>query len=197
MKIFSCRLLAAVLLCALIIPVQLTGQNTTRPKKVLTPEQQEFQRKVASYMVQRQALQKQAAKAFDAETAREKAGDCKNASTTRDIETCLEKETAITETNYAAFTGAIRELLSLSYPEFSGPAASDTTKAPPNAEDLVKEFDALQTAWQQYRKIGTDATYNQFKGGRLAPVLSATMSQELVRSHMRELSSIYDGPLHR
>jgi len=197
MKIFSCRVFAAVLLSAMIIPGALNGQNATRPKKVLTPEQQEFQRKIASYMIQREALQKQAAKAFDAETAREKAGDCKNASTTRDIETCLEKDTEITETNYAAFTGAIRELLSLSYPEISGPAASVPTGAPPNAEDLVKEFDALQTAWQQYRKIGTNAAYNQYKGGRLAPVLSATISQELVRSHMRELSSIYDGPLHR
>jgi uncharacterized protein YecT (DUF1311 family) len=197
MKIFSCRLLIAVLLAALIIPGQLVGQNTTRPKKVLTPGQQEFQRKVASYMIQRKTLQEQAAKAFDAETARQKAGDCKNASTSRDSETCLENSTEMTETNYSAFTGAVRELLSLRYPEFSGTAASVPTEESPNAEDLVKEFDALQTAWQQYRKIGTDATYNQYKEGRLAPVLSATMSQELVRSHMRELSSIYDGPLHR
>jgi uncharacterized protein YecT (DUF1311 family) len=197
MKIFSCWLLAAMLLSALIIPGQLTGQNTTRPKKVLTPEQQEFQRKIASYMIQRKTLQEQAAKAFDAEAARQKAGDCKNASSTRDIETCLEKETEITETNYSAFTGAIRELLSLSYAEFSGPAASVPTEGPPNAEDLAKEFDALQTAWQQYRKIGTDAAYNQYKGGTMAPVASAMTSQKLVRSHMRELSSIYEGPLHR
>src|SRR5579862_6224054 len=135
MKIFSYRVLAAILLSAMIIPSVLNGQNTTRPKKVLTPEQQEFQRKVASFMVQRKALQEQAAKAFDAETAREKVGDCKNASTTLDIETCLGKETEITETNYSAFTGAIRELLSLSYPEISGPAASPPTDAPPSAGD--------------------------------------------------------------
>jgi uncharacterized protein YecT (DUF1311 family) len=197
MKKLSYRVLAAALLLAMIIPGPLTGQNTTRPKKVLTPEQAEFQRKVASYMVQRKALQEQAAKAFDAEAAREKAGACKNAGTTRDIETCQEKETELSETNYSAFSGAIRELLSLSYPEFSGPDTSVPTEAPPNAEDLVKEFDALQTAWQQYRKIGTNAAYNQYKGGTLAPVLSAAMSQQLVRSHMRELGSIYDGPLHR
>lgn len=197
MKKLSYRVLAAVLLSATIIPGPLTGQNTPRPKKVLTPEQQEFQRKVSSYMVQRKALQEQAAKAFDAETAREKAGDCKSASTTLDIETCLGKETEITETNYSAFTGTIRELLSLSYPEFPQPAASVPTEAPPNAENLVKEFDALQTAWQQYRKIGTNAAYNQFKGGTFAPVSSATTSQKLLRSHMRELSSIYEGPLHR
>jgi uncharacterized protein YecT (DUF1311 family) len=197
MKKLPYRVLTGVLFSAMIIPGSLTGQNSARPKKVLTPEQQEFQRKVASYMIQRKALQEQAAKAFDAETAREKAGDCKNVGTTRDVETCLGKETEITETNYSAFTGAIRELLSLSYPEFSGPAASIPTEAPPTAEDLVKEFDALQTAWQQYRKLGTNAEYNQYKDGRLAPVLSATMSQELVRSHMRELRSIYDGPLHR
>ncbi len=197
MKKLPYHVLAAVLLLTMIIPGALTGQNTARPKKVLTPEQQEFQQKVASYMIQRKSLQEQAAKAFDAEMAREKAGDCKNVSNTRDIEICLGKETEITETNYSAFTGAIRELLSLSYPEFSRPDASVPTEAPPNAGDLVKEFDALQTAWQQYRKIGINATYTQYKGGRLATALSATMSQDLVRSHMRELSSIYDGPLHR
>ncbi len=124
MKKLSYRVLVGALLSMMIIPGAATGQNTTRPKKVLTPEQQEFQRKVASYLIQRKALQEQAAKAFDAEIAREKAGDCKNASSTLDIETCLGKESEITETNYLAFTGAIRELLSLSYPEFSRPAAS-------------------------------------------------------------------------
>jgi uncharacterized protein YecT (DUF1311 family) len=197
MKIFSCRLPAIVFLCALIIPVQLNGQNTTRPKKVLTPEQQEFQRKVASFMVQRKALQEQAAKAFDAETARGKTGDCKNAGTTLDVEACLAKEMEITETNYSAFTGAIRKLLSVTYPEFSQQASSARTRMPTDAEDLVKEFDALQSAWEQYRKIGTTAAYNQYKGGSIAPVSSAMTDQELVRSHMRELNSIYDGPLHR
>jgi uncharacterized protein YecT (DUF1311 family) len=197
MKIFPCRVPAALLLSALIISGPLNGQNTTRPEKVLTVEQQEFQRKIASYMVQRQTLQKKAAKAFDAETDREKTGDCKDAATTRDIETCLGKEAEITEANYSAFTGAIRELLSLTYPESSQQVTPGPTGMPPSAEDLVKEFDALQTAWQQYRKIGATAAYNQYKGGSIAPVSFAIMDQELVRSHMRELSSIYDGSLHR
>jgi uncharacterized protein YecT (DUF1311 family) len=196
MRIFSCRVLAALLLSSLIVPGQLNGQNTARQEKVLTPEQQELQRKIKNYAVQREALQKKAAKAFDAETDREKAGDCKNANTTRDIEICLGKETEITEANYSAFTGAIRELLSLTYPESSPQATSGPTGTPTDAEDLVKEFDALQTAWEQYRKIGATAAYNQYKGGTIAPVSLAMMSQELVRSHMRELSSIYDGSLH-
>ncbi|HEY4838484.1 MAG TPA: hypothetical protein VIH72_07760 [Candidatus Acidoferrales bacterium] len=196
MKIFFCRALAALVFSALIIPGQLTGQDTTQPENAPTPEQ-ELQRKISSYMFQREALQKKAAKAFDAETAREKAGDCKDARTTRDIEICLEKESEITETNYSEFTGGIRELLSLGYPETAEPAAAGPTGTPPTTEDLVKEFDALQSTWQQYRKIGTTAAYNQYKGGSIAPVSSAMMGQELVRSHMRELSSIYDGSLHR
>jgi uncharacterized protein YecT (DUF1311 family) len=197
MKIFCCRMLAAVILSGMIIPGQLAGQNTARPEKVLVPEQQELQQRIKSYMLHREALQKLAAKAFDAETVREKVGDCKDFNTTREIEICLGKEAGITEANYLEFTAAIRELLSLTYPESSQQRSSEPTGTPPDAESMVKEFNALQAAWQQYRKIGTTAAYNQYKGGSIAPVSSAMMSQELVRSHMRELSSIYDGPLHR
>jgi len=197
MKMSSCRMLGAVLLAALSIPGQLAGQDTIRPKKVLTPQQEEFQAKFKSYMVQRKALQKRAAQAFDAETVRARAGDCKNARNTRDIETCLEKESNITEKNYSEFAGAIRELLSLTPPESTQPATSGPTGMPPSAEERTREFDGLQTAWQQYLKSGTTAAYNQYKGGTHAPVFSVEAQQKLVRSHMRELSFIYDGLLRR
>jgi hypothetical protein len=195
MKTLSYRMLAAVLFSALMIPAHLAGQDTAGPKKVLTPEQHELQGKFKSYLAQRKALQKQAVHAFDAETARGKAGDCKNASNTRDIEICLDKESEITEKNYSAFTGAIRELLGLTYPESAQPDASGPTGTPPNAEERTREFDNLQAAWQQYLKIGTTTAYDQYKGGTHAPVFSVEAKQELVRSHMRELSFIYDGLL--
>lgn len=197
MKTMFRRVLAPMLLSVLVIPGQLPIQNSTRPKKVLTPEQQELQKRFKSYRAQREALQMEAAKAFDAEAARGKSGDCKNASDTRGVEICLAKEGEITEANYSAFTRAIRELLNLAYPSSNQPATSGPTGTPPDTDDLTREFDNLQIAWQQYRKIGTSTGYDQYKGGTLAPVFSIEVDQELVRSHMRELSFIYDGLLHR
>jgi hypothetical protein len=196
MKTSSCRMLAAVLLAAVMIPGQLAGQNTPQPKKVLTPEQQERQEKFKSYLAQRKELQKRAAQAFDTESGRARAGNCKNAGNTRDIEECLEKESEITEKNYAVFAGAVRELLALASPESAQPTSPGPTGTPPSAEERTREFDSLQGAWEQYEKIGTAAAYGQYKGGSHAPVFSMEAKQNLVRLHMRELSFIYDDLLH-
>jgi uncharacterized protein YecT (DUF1311 family) len=196
MKSSCLRVLAPILLSVLIIPWQLAGQDTTKPKKESTPEQKELQQKIKGYMVQRGALQRQAAQAFDAEIDRGKVGECRNATNTRDIEICLEKENEITERNYSAFTKAIRELLSLAYPATDQPPASGPTGMPLDAEGLTRELDSLQAAWQQYRMVVKTAAYDQYKGGTLAPVSSMEADLELVRSHMQELNFIYDGLLH-
>jgi uncharacterized protein YecT (DUF1311 family) len=197
MKASNHWLLAGILLPALVISGRPAGQESTKPRKVLTPAQQEHQEKFRSYMAQRQALQRRAVQAFDAETARAKTDACKSDSTTRGIEICLEKEIGITEKNYSAFTGAIRELLSLDYPSSDPSATPGPTGTPLSAGTLANEFDALQNAWEQYRKLGTATAYDQYKGGSIAPVVSAEVNQELVLSHMRELNSIYEGLLHR
>jgi hypothetical protein len=197
MKASFRRLLAPTFLSVLVISGQLAAQNTTRPKKVLTPEQQEIQAKFKNYFAQRKVLQKQAAQAFDAESARAKAGDCKNVNNTRDSEICLQKESEITEKNYSAFTGAIRALLSLAPPESGQPLVSGPTGTPPDAAALTLDFDNLQTAWDQYRKIAAKTAYDQYKGGTAAPVFSVEADQKLLRSHLRELNFVYDGLLHR
>jgi len=197
MKSSSRRLLAPTFLSVLLIPGLIAGQNASIPKKVSTPEQQESQSKFKNYMARREALQKKAVQAFNAEAARGKNGDCKNSGNTRAAEICLEKESETTQKNYSIFTETVRELLSLRNPESDQPAVSGPTGIPPSAEEFAREFDNLQSAWQQYRKIGTAAAYDQYKGGTAAPVSSIEADQELVRSHMRELNFIYDGLLHR
>lgn len=193
----SRRLIALMCLPVLLTPALLAGQNTAAPKKALTPDQQESQLKFRNYLAQREALQKKAMRAFTAEAARGKSGECKHAGNTRAAEICLEKESEITAKNYSTFTEAIRELLVLPNPQSDQPAASAPTGTPKSAEELTREFDDLQSAWQQYRKLGTAAAYDQYKGGTGAPVFSIETDQELVRSHMRELNTIYDGLLHR
>jgi len=139
---------------------------------------------------------KKALQALNAETLRGKIGDCKNPANTRAAEICLEKESETTKKNYSTFADAIRELLALRDPASVQPAASGPTGTPLSAEELTREFDNLQSAWQQYRTLGSGAAYNQYKGGTEAPVFSAEADQELLRAHMRELSFIYDGLLH-
>jgi hypothetical protein len=158
------------------------------------PRGQESQNGTESYTDQREHLQKQAKQAFDAEMARDKTGDCPGEYTTRGSDICLEKASKVTDANYATFTGAIREILALVDPDSpeSGP-----TGMPPMADESVQEFDALQSTWEQYRKIATDAAYDEYKGGTYAPVFDEEVDQKLIRAHMRELDYIYDGALHR
>jgi hypothetical protein len=189
--------LTAMCATVLMIPGLLAAQDTTKPKKVLAPEQQEAQLKFKNYLAQRQALQKKALQALNAETLRGKIGDCKNPANTRAAEICLEKESETTKKNYSTFADAIRELLALRDPASVQPAASGPTGTPLSAEELTREFDNLQSAWQQYRTLGSGAAYDQYKGGTEAPVFSAEADQELLRAHMRELSVIYDGLLHQ
>ena len=127
--------------------------------------------------------------------AREKTGDCKDTRSTLDTEICLEKESKISESNYRAFTGAIRQLLSLTYLQLNPSYAPGPTGQPLNADERLREFDTLQSAWENYRKIAVDSAYNQFKGGTHAPVFAAVTDQLLVRTHMRELDSIYISAL--
>jgi hypothetical protein len=164
--------------------------------KVLTPEQQEYQKEFQVFMDQRHALQAKAQKAYNDETAREKNDPCDAESTTRGAEECLSRESQLTESNYEAFIGAIRDLLALKAPQIGPGSTSGPTGMPVSSDEQVKEFDTLQSAWQQYRDLVPKTAYDQFKGGTLAPVFDGECSQMIVRSHMRDLNKIYGGPIH-
>jgi len=163
--------------------------------KVLTPEQQEYQKQYGAFVDQRRTLQGQAQKAYNDEMAREKNDPCNAESTTRGSEECLGRESKLTDANYAAFTGAIRDILALTAPQIGSGPISGPTGMPVSSEEQVKEFDALQAAWQRYRDLVPKTAYDQFKGGTLAPVFDGECTQQIVRSHMRELNQIYGGPI--
>jgi hypothetical protein len=196
---------ALSLLIVLSAPFLLGQDQTTAAPpapphhKVLTPEQQEYQKQFSVFMEQRRALQSKAQKAYNDEMAREKNDPCNAESTTRGSEECLGRESKLTDANYAAFTTAIRDILALKAPQFgSGPATgppTGPTGTPLTSDELVKEFDALQSAWQQYYGLISKTAYDQYKGGTLAPVFDGECSQMIVRSHMRELYMMYEGPI--
>ena len=125
------------------------------------------------------------------EMGREKAGDCKNASSTYEAVICLGKEGRITTVNYEAMTRSLRALLALADADAPTTVIGPTGKALTPAQQAA-EFDVLQQKWEVYRKTVESAAYDQFKGGTEAPVSNALADQMVVRSHMKELASIYD-----
>jgi hypothetical protein len=196
--------LALLALCCLLVPAQRfsaqqPAQNNPAPKphKVLTPEQKAYQQQYRQFNEERMKLLAQGKQAYEAEIAREKAGDkageCKDAGTTYDWNICLGRDATITEANYTAFTAAIRALLALKVPAFPGEDQNfvGMTGKPLTSEEQVKEFDTLESLWQKYLERATSAAYDQFKGGTLAPSFEVQCRRDLMRSHMHELHLIY------
>jgi hypothetical protein len=188
------RVLALVLCCAL----GLSQQTPARPNKVLTPEQQAFQQEMRAVGAKRDALRAQAKQAFDAEVGRQKAGDCPDANNTYQINVCLGNAVGITDQNLKTYEGAVRELLGLKNPNFAamqsvpGPAANKST---PDAS--VAEFDRVERLWHSYLDTAKAAAFHQFDGGTGGPSFEMQSHLLLVRSHMIELNTIYDGLLRR
>ena len=127
--------------------------------------------------------------------ARQKTGDCREATTTFAIGECLAKETATTAMNYKAYTGALRSLLGPVYPGDEDTAPGPSGK-PLTSKDIVKEFDATEAAWQKYREALCRAAADQFLGGTIFYLEGGYCELMLVRSHMREIDTIYNMRLH-
>src|SRR5690348_17350208 len=172
------------------------AQQAALPRKTLTPEQQEYQRKWREYMAKRPTLQEHAKHIFDAEMAREKAGDCPNAMTTYDINVCLEKEVGITDQNLKQYEAIIRELIASAPEEPGGPGGGPAGPALTSAQSAA-EFDNVEQAWYKYRNVACKAARDQMGGGSAAPSSEMHCDFDLDRSHMRELDSIYWLELHK
>jgi hypothetical protein len=196
--------LALLALCGLLVPTQVLpaqqpAQNNPAPKphKVLTPEQMAFQQQYRQYDEERRKLLAQGKQAYEAEIARERAGDkageCKDAGSQYDWNLCLGRDAAITETNYTAFATAIRAILALKAPVWPGEGTNTAgvTGQSPTSEEDVKEFDTLESLWRKYLNSATSAAYKQFDGGTGAPSFEMQCSRDLMRSHMHELHLIY------
>lgn len=169
--------------------------NPNLPKKILTPEQQAYQQKLKEVRVKRDSLQAEAGRLFESEMAREKAGDCSDAGTTYDFNVCFGKAVDLTDRNLRAYQSALRDLLSLEYPEpqpTTGPAGPVQTPA-----QSAEEFDRVEKAWLSYLDIAGSAAFHQFGGGTGGPSAEMECHLRLVRNHMRELDGIYFMLLHK
>lgn len=191
----------ALALCGLLL-VAIPGDWAARerqaasPRKTLSNEQQEYQRQWRAYMVKRPDLQAHAKKVFDAEMAREKAGDCPNAVATYDINACFGEDVSITDQNLKQYEAIVRELIASAPEDPGGPAEGPSGPALTSAQS-VAEFDDVEQAWYRYRTLACKAARDQMGGGSAAPSSEMQCDIDLDRRHMRELDSIYWLELHK
>jgi uncharacterized protein YecT (DUF1311 family) len=142
--------------------------------------------------MKRNSLRAQAKQAFDAEMLTAKAGDCPDAVTTYEMNTCYAEEASITDGNLKAYEGAIRDLLGLGNgnsavpPPRPGPSGPELTP-----EEHVAEFDRVEQSWHTYLDTAAAAAVHQFGGGTGGPSFGMECHLRLVRSHMKELNRIY------
>jgi uncharacterized protein YecT (DUF1311 family) len=173
-----------------------------RPKKDLTPEQIARQQQARESRARRQSLQALAKQIFDAEMARESAGDCPDAKTTYDFNICFSDEGVTTVKNLNAFEGIIRKLI---LPEPQSPAQADTEPSQPvmgisgpalTPEQHSAEFDQVEQSWRKYRETACTAAFHQFDGGTGGPSFEGQCELKLARDYMRELDLVYGSDLH-
>lgn len=187
-----------LILCLLVLVPLSFGQDSARPKKILTPEQQAYQQRVKEFFAQRESLQVQAQQVFDAEMPREKAGDCPEAGSTYELNLCFGKAVESTDKNLKAHVDAIRNLLRLKHPEFNretprhGPAGPVLTE-----EQLTAEFEHMEKVWHSYLDLASTAAFHQYGGGTGGPSAEMQHHIQIVRSHMRELGALYFMLLHK
>ncbi len=160
-------------------------QNPVTPKKVLTPGQQAFQQQVRQVDAERQSLRAAAKAAFDSEMAREKTEDCPPGSTA-DYNQCYSRVVDVTDQNLKNYEGAVRSLLGLRYPELVS-----NLSAVPATEKNVAAFDNFEQIWHSYLDAVSTAAFRQFDGGTGGPGFGMETHVRIVRSHLRELDTLY------
>jgi len=188
-----------LLLCSVVglFPLLFEQQNPSKPKKILTPEQQALQQQMREVDTEREHFRVQAKQAFDAEMARETAGDCPDAKNTYEFNTCYGKAVGITDQNLTTFEGAIRGLLGLKYPNLTGQPPTPEPAGPQlTPEQSAAEFDHLEQLWHSYLDAASTAAFHQFSGGTGGPSFEMESHLRLVRIHMRELEAVYGMLLH-
>jgi len=160
---------ASLVCSSLFLPILATPQNNSRPA-------------LKGYQAKQASLQARGARALNAEYAHEKTPGCENATDSNSQTSCVGAEFQITHRNYETYAKAIAELLRLRDPE-----AFD----PPMYPDRDKEFDRSERLWIRYREAQCQTFGEEFEGGTIGPREVYGCKQDLTRSHMRELASLY------
>ena len=146
-----------------------------------------------AFFQERKQLQERAKAAFDREMAREKAGDCRDAKYTRELNQCFGGEVETSTANYQAYSGALRAMLQQKNPfdsgstgEFRGPTGRVHTQ-----QEIINEFDQAQLTWEKYRDAFCSGADGLYRGGTAVNIMVGACQLMVLRSHMRELAAVY------
>jgi hypothetical protein len=180
MKTFSSKMLALTFILASALPVI-----------AQTPQSSEMKAQLEAFTAQRHFWQKQGLNVFNKEMAREKIEPCPEAHSGYELNICLTKEIEISQSNYKTYADSIRALLALKFPGQDSINDNGPTGKPLSEEELLKEFDDIQSKWQQYQKAASNASFDYYKGGSIAPILAGQAELKIIRSHMHDLDAIY------
>jgi hypothetical protein len=190
-KVGSFLRVPVLILCG-VLSLSSLGVSRQMPagrEKVLTPEQQALQQKARVVASERDTLRAQAKQAFDAEMARQKAGDCPDAGTTYDANVCYGKAVGVTDQNLRTYEAAIRNLLGL---KSTGQTPVAGPAGPQSTPQEIADFDRMEALWHSYLDAAKGAAFHQFAGGTGGPSFAMVSYLQLVRSHMAELNGLYD-----
>lgn len=190
-----------VLTVSLAISTIAFGQNGAHPHKVLTPEQKAYQQSYRAWLENHQSLQAKAKQIYDAEMARERAGDCPDAQSTLGFEECYSKVFDTLSASLKDFESTLHALMA---PPPEMPAEGETNGANRTGpagpvltpDQLSAEFDQVEHVWRQYEEAACTAAFHQFDGGTGGPPFEAECEIKLTRNHLRELNLIYGNDLH-
>jgi hypothetical protein len=161
------------------------------PPQVPASEKQIVREEMRATQATRDSLRAQAKQAFDAEMARQKSGDCRDANNTYEANMCFSKQVSVTDQNLKTYAEAIRNLLSLKSVSLTsqpppGPAGPQLT-----SDQQAAEFDHVEQLWRSYLDTAAGAAFHQFGGGTGGPSFEMQTHLQLVRSHMEELNNLY------
>ncbi len=195
MRLLSC---SVIFTFSLAISTSAFAQNSSRPHKVLTPEQETYQQSWNAWHQDHQNLQAKAKQIYDAEMAREKAGDCPAAQSTLDFERCYGKVLDSVSASLKDFESTLHALMVPPPPMPGSTEANVPGIAGPHltSGQLSSEFDQVEQRWRDYQKSACAAAFHQFHGGTGGPPFEAECEIKLTRNHLRELDLIYGNDLH-
>jgi uncharacterized protein YecT (DUF1311 family) len=171
-------------------------QQAPTPKKILTPDQLQYQQETKKIDAERSRLRAIAKQALDDETAQAQEPECPNAQSNREWQICLGDEGTTTEKNFKAFADAIRATLGLDRPAPPGAGKAPPVPGPAGVEltpqQLVDEFDKTEGLWETYRDAECTAAFHQFGGGTGGPGAELECRERMIRQRMHDLDSVYN-----
>src|SRR5579875_3915882 len=154
---------AAPVTALVLLAISPTSVLRAQQKKVLTPEQQTYQKAYRAWAAKHSELQDEAKKVLADEMARERAGDCQNAISTLDSEKCFGQALNQANSSLSQYEAIIHKLFSpppampgQAQTGMPGPAGPSVTPA-----QLASEFDHVEEQWRDYRKAACTAAYHQ------------------------------------